>query len=123
MNLKPIYDLLTPKLPSEKIFMYHMPEKTTRGIQILHNLNGAKLDQEIVGQRSGRFQIIVRETNFQSGYALAKQVMDALKVDRVTQGLTYFHFITPLHDPVGYPKSAGDFIEFSVNFETIYTEH
>lgn len=122
MNLVPIYNLLRSKVSGEAVYMYNMPENVTRGIEILHNLNGAMLDQEMWGYRKGKFQTIVREKNFQSGYSLAKQVMDALKVSRVTQGSTYIHFITPLHDPVAFPKSAGDFIEFSINYETAYSE-
>lgn len=123
MNLKPFYDLLKSKLPpNEVLFMYHMPETVKRGILVLHSLTGARFDNDINGYKKAKFQLIIREVDFQSGYALAKQAMTALKVERVTQGLAYFHFINPLHDPVAFPKSAGDFIEFSVNFETIYTE-
>lgn len=121
--MQPFYDIVKAKLESnEKVFMYHMPETVMRGVLLLHNLNGARLDDDIPNYKKARFQAIVREVDYQRGYELAKQVMTALTVDRLQEAGVYIHFLNPLHDPVAFPKSAGDFIEFSVNYETVYSE-
>jgi len=123
MNLKPFKDFLTATLTTDQVFMFHMPETVTDGILILHNLAGAKLDPSLPGYKRAKFQTIVRSNNFENGYAKSKQIMDVFKVAaRKTQSNIYFHFIEPLHDPVAFPVSKGNFIEFSVNFETAYTE-
>jgi hypothetical protein len=123
MNLVPFYDLLKTKMPSDQLFVFHMPEKLNFGILLLHNLGGAKLDPHLPGYKKGKLQIIVRSSDFESGYAKAVQVMDIFKViKRQAQGNVFFHFIEPLHDPVAFPASKGNFIEFSVNFLTAYTE-
>lgn len=125
MNIVPFAQNLQAELPDEaaNTFVLHMPETVQRGILLLHNLNGAKLYPSLPGYKKAKFQAIVRERDFQSGYDLAKQVMAALEVSRKVIGPLYVHHTTPLHDPVSFPVSKGDYIEFSVNFMTVYTEN
>lgn len=124
MNLEPFFQIVKTKLPGERhIYKAHMPNNVKRGVLILHPLGGAGIDPNLPKYRKTRFQAIIRDTSFQSGYDLAKQVSDALEVARVTVGTVYIHFVRPLHDPVGFPQSGGGFIEFSVNFETAYVDH
>jgi len=124
MNLEPFYQLVKTALPQERgLYKAHMPNNVKRGILILHQLSGATIDPNLPNYRKTRFQAIIRETSFQSGYDLAKQVSAALEVARVTVGTVYIHFVRPLHDPVGFPRADSGFIEFSVNFETAYVDH
>lgn len=125
MNLIPFREILKSALGDDvDIYVFHLPDTVSEGILLLHNLSGARLDPNLPDYKKAKFQIIVRNPNFESGYALAKQAMDAFKVvKRYSDGVMLINFIEPLHDPVSYPSSKGNFIEFSVNFETAYVEH
>lgn len=124
MNLIPFRTILISTLTTAPVFMYHLPETVTRAVLLLHNTNGAKLDPNLPDYKKGKLQAIVRSEDFESGYALAKLVLDTFKVvKRHAEGNVLIHFIEPLHDPVPFPVSKGNFIEFSVNFETAYNEH
>lgn len=124
MNMLPLRQILINNgFPSKEIFVYNMPEAVERGVLLLHSLNGAKLDRYIPDYKRANFQAIVRASDFKSGYALSESVMAAFKViKRYQQDDVFFHFIEPLHDPVAFPVSKGNFIEFSVNFRTTYIE-
>ena len=125
MNLLPFRTILLTALDDDtEVFIYHLPDTISEGILLLHNLSGIRLDPSLPDYKKGKFQIIVRSPNFESGYALAKRAMAAFKVvKRYSDGTAFINFIEPLHDPVAFPSSKGNFIEFSVNFETAYTEH
>jgi hypothetical protein len=124
MNLKPFWDILSPRLPEQQVFMYHLPDSFMEGVLILHGAVGAKLDPDLPDYKRAKFQVIVRSDNYESGYGIAKQVMAVFKaVNRYSDGIMLIHFIQPLNDPISYPVSKGGFTEFSVNFETVYVEH
>jgi len=123
MNLNPFYLILTGQI-SSPIYMYHLPESVSEGILLLGSASGAKLDADLPDYKKAKFQAIVRSNNFQSGYDLAKQVMSIFKeIKSYSDDVAFIHFIQPLHDPIAFPSSKGNFTEFSVNFETVYVEH
>ncbi len=122
MNLDPFADELETVV-SVPVFVWHMPEGINVGVLLLHNLGGARLSPDLPCFKRGKFQAIVRHTNYQEGYALAKQVLTGLTLGRKELGSLTVKHSTPIHDPVTYPVSKGDLIEFSVNFETVYVEN
>ncbi|MGZ8172583.1 MAG: phage tail terminator protein [Methylobacter sp.] len=124
MNLTSFRTMLVDTLPEIPVFIFHMPETITCGVLLLHNLNGARRDPHLPDYKKGKFQAITRSGDFESGYALAMRVLDAFKVvKRYSDEAMLIHFVEPLHDPVAFPSSKGNFIEFSVTFETAYVEH
>ncbi|MGZ8497414.1 MAG: phage tail terminator protein [Candidatus Binatia bacterium] len=123
MNMNPFCDLLIASMPGVEIFTYHLPETVREGVLLLHNLNGAQRDPTIPHYKKAKFQAVVRSDNFESGYALSSQIIATFEaVKGHTAGNVLIHFIRPLHDPVAFPKSKGDLVEFSVNFETVFIE-
>ena len=89
-------------------------------------MNGAKLDPNLPGLKKGKLQAIVRASrnDFESGYALAKLIIVTFKAVKFTKiDGVLIHFIEPMSDPIPFPVSKGNFIEFSCNFETSYIEH
>lgn len=126
MNLIPFRQvILDSAITTVPVFMYTMPDTVTSGILLMGGHGGAKLDPYQPGMRTGRLQIVIRVTpeNFESGYALASQILAAFKVvKRQTIGSMFVHFVEPLHDPINYPLSKANLTEFSVNFETMYSE-
>jgi len=123
LNLRPFYTIVKTALPSEKITMYEMPDNIDRGVLLKVGAGGAMLDQDLPGYKRARLQAVIRETEFQRGYSLATQVSAYLNKRRLTSESVYILRVNPLHDPIPYRKSEGGYIEFSVNFETVYIEN
>lgn len=126
MNLVPFRNTLIAKIDDQPVYMYRFPETELSGILLLHNMNGAKLDPNLPDLKKGKLQAIIRasKNDFESGYALSKRVIATFKaVKRTTIDGVLIHFIEPMSDPIAFPVSKGNFIEFSCNFETAYTEH
>jgi hypothetical protein len=124
MNLMPFWSILSSAITDQEIFIYHLPETFSEGVLITHSGNGAKLYADLPDYKRAKFQTVVRSNDYESGYDLAKRVISAFKaVLKYSDGIMLIHFIQPLHDPISFPTSEGNFIEFSVNFETVYVEH
>ena len=122
MNLEPIADYLQEQMPLTSVFLYHMPETVKSGVMLLFNLNGAQ-HTDIKGYKKGLFLAIVRALDFPSGYALAKQIMGHLELNRARLNENYYiHSIRPLRDPVAFPVSKGDYTELSVEYSLIFSE-
>lgn len=124
MNLDPFAEYLR-LLISESVFVWHMPENYEVGVLLLSSLPGSKLHETIPCYKRGKFNAIIRHRDYQSGYSLSKQVSEHLKMNRqnLDEGLINVKFCRPTHDPVAFPSSKGDLIEFSINFETSYVEY
>lgn len=126
MNLRPFADYVQSHLTSQKVYVFNMPHDQKIGILLLQGFQGAKRWDELPQYRKAEFQVIVRHTNYEAGYALAKSVEEVLDIRRLTLtssvGNLYVHHATPCHDPVSYPRSSGDVIEFSIRFETAYVQ-
>jgi hypothetical protein len=123
MNLLPFVDYLKDNLGTpEPVFLYNMPETANSGILLLHSLLGATFGDDLPGYKKASFQAIVRHATYPEGYQLAKRTMQVLDVYRQEMGGLYVTRCKPRHDPVAFPKSRGDMIEFSVNFDVVFVE-
>jgi hypothetical protein len=123
MNLVPFHTYLQSVFSDESIFLINMPPAITRGILILHNSGGAKLDANLPDYKVANIQLIVRDIDYQSGYAFAVSVLKAFTIFETTVGGIEIKYINPLHDPLLFPLSTGGLTEFSLNFKTAYVEH
>jgi hypothetical protein len=123
LNLLPFKAIVEEALPGETVLIYNMPDTLTRGILLVSNTGGAQRDLDIPGMRRARFQAVIREREYQSGYNLGLQVAAALDKREVTPEVGFrISLVRPLNDPIAFSRSKGGFIEFSINFETIYME-
>ncbi len=122
MNLKPFHSIVKTDLPDEKVFMHEMPDLFDRAILLKVGAGGAVEDKNIPCYKKARLQAIIREKEFEEGYALADQVKASLNKSRLTSELVYILKIDPLHDPIPFRRSEGGYIEFSVNFKAVYIE-
>lgn len=123
MNLLPIRNYLVEKL-QEDFFVERMPETIQRGAVLRHGAGGATLDANLPKYKVGKFQIIVRDTEFQSGYDFAIQISELLRAVmsvEIESGF-YVHYIFPMHDPISLPLTDGKLNEFSLNFKTSFVE-
>lgn len=126
-HISPI--LVTAKLGTAGVdlFAHRMPAGITSGIVIVGDLAGAQIDHDLPGWRIGRIQVIVRNASHIAGTALAHKIIQALTLGEhslpAAGGASALRLrrLRPLHDPIAYPRSDGDLIEFSINFEGAWT--
>jgi hypothetical protein len=124
MNVEAIAQILEDGLSGLKIgkdiFFNHAPAGKTPCVLIKEPFAGTEIDWETPPYRKARFQVVVRARDYPTGRALAQQVSDVLTIgERDVPGMAIQH-IRPRHEPVSYPVSEGDWIEFSVNFDSFY---
>lgn len=121
MNLDPIRDYLEEAIytltTGRTLFSYTMPPTVTRGVLLIPSQTGLEIDHEVGGSSSGRFQVIVRSEDFDAGSNLAYLISKELTL--LNKALTEYVVVycRPRHQPVYFPRSEGDQIEFSVNFD------
>lgn len=105
------------------LFVFHMPETVSTGILILDdNDNSTEIDEYIPNLRKSHFRMIVRSSDYQIGYGIAKDLRDRLNFYNVMIGDYRFLRLRPTYDPVAYPVPDSDIIEVSVNFWAAYIE-
>jgi len=124
MKLEPIADYLEAELINlgyeTPLYIFHFPETERSGILLLANLIGAKVDPDIENYRKGRFQAIVRATDYMQGEILAYAIENVLTMREKDLGSIKVKLCSPRHDPIAFQRSDGDVIEFSVNFNFVY---
>lgn len=108
------------------LFCHHMPAQIERGVMVTGDLAGTDIDHELPGWRQGRIQVIVRDPDHTQGLTRTRQVIAALTLGQLalpaTAGAPAIRLrrLRPVHDPIVYPRSDGDQVEFSVNFEAAW---
>lgn len=123
MNLEPIAEYLEAQAAGTTgvdIFVYEMPHGVKSGVALLNSLSGTPIDHELPGYYKAPFQIVVRNPNYQAAEAKATEVMNLLTFERQVIGTMSFQYLRPNHLPVGYPRSDGDEVEFSINFSSCF---
>jgi hypothetical protein len=110
----------------ETLFVYQMPATCAKGILLKLPLIGTPIDHELPNYYRGTMQIIVRSPVQSEGDALAKSIMTALTLHGVTlldgagKGMSIKRML-PATLPIVYRRSDGNGIEWSLNFELVYT--
>lgn len=102
------------------MFIHFMPQDVSVGILLLDRMSGNLIDNEIKGMRRGGFQVITRGPNFDD--TLINSIVPLLTIEgKVVKGLDV-KYILPKADPVVYPATDGNNIEYSVNFDAVYAK-
>lgn len=125
MNLMPLAEKLEADglgVMAETIFINMIPVEAPQGILLRNNLRGTEIDYELPGYHKTDFQVIVRAPNYPAGDALIVEVCNALTLVEQQLGPLYLKFMRPKTKPVVFPLSAGNLLEFSVEFSVAYTE-
>lgn len=125
MNLLPLAEKLEADglgILAETIFINMIPVEAPIGILLRNDLRGTEIDYELPGYFKTNFQAIVRAPDYVTGHALIEQVSAALMLSEQQVGSMYFKFLRPRTKPVVFPLSAGNLLEFSVNFSACFTE-
>ena len=128
MNLTPIAEKLIALnlgVPGTSLFIDEMPSTCKFGILVRSPLIGTKIDHELPKYFKGQIQVIVRSSKRAAGDALAYRIMDELTlhsetlVDDAGVGVLINQML-PETLPIIYPRSDGNGIEWSINFDLVY---
>lgn len=102
------------------LFIHSMPYDISIGVLLLNRMSGDLIDHELKGIRRGGFQVIVREANYDD--TLINSIIPLLTIQgKIINGLDV-KYILPKSDPIVYPATDGNNIEYSVNFDAVYAK-
>lgn len=102
------------------IFINHMPVTVTKGVLLRPPYIGTPIDNELPNYRKTRFNASVRAKTYQEANALATLVIDSLTVGYTVTPEIVINYIRPTTEPVSFPVSEGDSVEFLMIFEANY---
>jgi hypothetical protein len=124
MNMMPLIQRLEAAgvgAPGTSLFINIMPTECELGVLLKPPLTGTKIDYELPGYFKTSLQVVARSHDYNTGLLLAKQAVTALLItsDTVVDNMT-IRFLRPKHQPVAFPLSEGNFIEFNVSMEVCY---
>jgi len=125
MNLMPLITLLQTSglgVPGQTIFLNMMPAEADSAILLRNPLSGTKIDYELPDYYRSQFQLIVRGKSYKAAQAVSDQAIAALTLVNTQVGTLYFNFCRPKTEPVAFPLSKGNLIEFNVNFEVNFVD-
>jgi len=126
MNLMPLADRLEAAGLGTKgvdLFLNMMPADVTTAIMMRPPLRGTPIDWELPGFYKAEFQLIVRSPSYEDGLALTNQVVDALTIiQEEVVGPLAFNYCRPRTEPVAFPISEGNLLEFNVYFDACYVK-
>lgn len=124
MRLEPITEYVaanTSLTEGVNLFTHTMPADVSFGVILVTEGAGNYVDHEVKGVFKGRYQAIIRGTDYDQATDLAYEIFELLnlqEVDMTTYVLTYSR---PRHTPIPIGgRSKGDLIELSINFDFRY---
>lgn len=120
MNLLPLAELLQANkigTMGKTIYINMLPIDVPNAILLRNGLSGTLIDHELPGYTKTQFQVIVRAPGYQQGYDLMERVTNAITLNNETVGIYHFNYCRPHTEPVVFPLSAGNLLEFSVHFD------
>lgn len=120
MNLLPLAEhLQTNKVGTmgKTIYINMLPIGVPLAVLLRNSLTGTEIDYELPGYSKAQFQSIVRAPGYPQGEALMEKLTAALTLNDVTIGPYHFNYCRPRTEPVVFPLSEGNLLEFSVYFD------
>lgn len=125
MNLMPLADLLEGAglgVKTETLFLDMMPAEAEQAILLRNPLSGTRIDHELPGYFQTEFQVIVRASagEYEAGSALINSVGAALSMENVKVANHFFNYCRPRTEPVVFPLSVGNLLEFNVMFDCCF---
>lgn len=109
------------------IFVHRMDAECPKGILLRLPIAGIDTDFNLPGYYKTQIQAIIRDANQQSGDAMAVRVMAQLTMyERIFTDpdtgafLMQINQMYPAKLPIIYPRSEGQEIEWSLNFDVSY---
>lgn len=123
MNLLPLATELQNKkigTMGKSVFINMLPIDASLAVLLRNSLSGTEIDYELPGYFRTEFQMIVRAGSYPAGEALIDKASKALTFNGVQLGNMHFNYSRPRTEPVVYPLSEGNLLEFSVYFDVSF---
>lgn len=123
MNLLPLATELQAKkigTMGKTVFINMLPIDVPLGVLLRNSLSGTEIDYELPGYFRTDFQVIVRAGSYQAGEALMEKVFNALTFSDRQLGDMHFNYMRPRTEPVVFPLSEGNLLEFSAYFDVSF---
>ena len=124
MNLTDMAQYIGQKgfgVPGRNLFAYAMPESTSTGLLVTSQVP-INRNMYVPELRQGEFQVIARGSKHEDLITQLSSVSNALRLQGVTIGQMYFRYITPMNDPLVFPRAESRLLEASVNFKFAFTQ-
>lgn len=123
MNLLPLAQKLEDDgagIQGKTVFINMMPVECVKGILLRNKLSGTKIDYELPGYYKTKFQLIARAQSYQVGSDLIDAAFASLTLAHTTLDTMTVFFIRPATQPVTFPLSKGNLIEFAADFDAVF---
>ena len=98
-----------------------MPADVTVGTLLIEPLRGLQINHELIGYHDHRYELVHRNTDYDEGFSVCAQLIDALTVAGEKVGDFEIQYLRAAHWPVPYPINDGDLIEFSIAFDANFS--
>jgi hypothetical protein len=111
----------------KSLFIHHMPAVTGEGILIKTPLTGIDVNHYLPNFYRGPLQVIVRSQTQAHGEKLADDVVRCLSMEQEQiwsdgESSMLMRQVLLVQLPIRYPRSDGNGIEWSLNFEVTYNQ-
>lgn len=126
MNLQNFIDYLELKglgMEGENIFQVGFPVGVTEGILLRPRLRGNDFNHYIPGLLKFTMQVIVRSKTYESGEAVATQVVKALSMTDKAVGDWQVNYCRPQNVPSGFPITPSGIKEFNTDFDVCVVDN
>ncbi len=125
MKLMPLANVLETAglgVKGDTLFLDMLPATAEHGILLRNPLNGTKINYELPGFFKTEFQVIVRTpaSEYDAGEALIEAVVTALSLDDQQVEDHAFNYCRARTEPVAFPLSKGNLLEFNVMFDCCF---
>lgn len=120
-------DVLTTLLTNAgvtTVYQHYMPPEIKSGVLLRQPLEGVDHDHYLPGYFRAKVQAIVREQTHAAGETIANLVERTLTIKQRTtyknesdEVVMVVNHLLPKTRPIRYPRSDGNGIEWSINFE------
>lgn len=120
MNLLPLAQRLQASnvgTMGKNIYINMLPIDVSLAVLLRNSLTGTEIDYELRGYSKTHFQAIVRAPSYPQGEALMNKLTAALTLSDTTVDTYHFNYCRPRTEPVVFPLSEGNLLEFSVYFD------
>lgn len=125
MNLDPIRDYIASNsdlITGKDLFSYFSPHTAQSSVLLVTGATGNMPDHEVKGVFKGRYQVIVRDPNYDAAKARASALYDLLNLLETDMGEYVVTYSRPRNTPVPFSRSEGDLVEFSINYDIRYRD-
>ena len=125
MNLIPLANHLEASglgIVGQDIFVNMLPVNCPNGILLRNPQVGAEIDYKLPGYYKTHFRLIARAESHKQGEAMIEAATRALTMQDQQVGSMFFRYMRARTQPVPFPISVGNLIEFVVDMSVVYME-